>query len=287
MQYLLNGIIVGCIIVLGSTGFSMLYALLGFPNLAYGELMILAAYITLFFNSMGLPVYLALILAVPVTGLVLVIIDRIVFKRLRNAGLSTLIMASFGVALFLRSLIRVVWGSSGHFFETPPPIAIKLPFNAVISTAQLTIIGYTALLILLLHFFLKKTKLGKATRAVADNGMLAEVSGISTEKIIFWNLVIAGILALSGGVFLGIDSSLNPLQGWRLLLPVYAATIFGKVGSMYGAMVGGLFIGLAQEILVAFLPTAYKPGIAFVAIILVIFVRSGIFRQLKALLWNR
>jgi len=287
MQYLLNGIIVGCIIVLGSTGFSMLYALLGFPNLAYGELMILAAYITLFINSQGVPVYLALLLAVPVTGFVLVIIDRIVFKRLRNANLSTLIMASFGVALFLRSLIRVVWGSSSHFFETPPPIAVKLPFNTVISTAQMTIIGYTALLIILLHLFLKKTKLGKATRAVADNGMLAEASGISTEKIVFWNLVIAGILALSGGVFLGIDSSLNPLQGWRLLLPVYAATIFGKVGSMYGAMVGGLFIGLAQEGLVAFLPTAYKPGIAFAAIILVIFVRSGMFRQIKALIWNR
>jgi branched-chain amino acid transport system permease protein/neutral amino acid transport system permease protein len=282
MQYLINGIIVGCIIVLGSTGFSLLYALLGFPNLAYGELMILGAYFTLFFNGLGMSVYGALLFSIPATALAALMMDRVVFKKLRTAGLSTLIMASFGVALFVRSLIRVVWGTGAHYFSMTPPSFVNLPFGAVMSVPQVMIIAYTAVVIVILHLFLKRTKLGKATRAVTDNRSLALVSGIDTEKVVIWNLLVASLLAVSGGVFLAIDSSLNPLQGWRLLLPVYAATIFGRVGSMYGALIGGLLVGLAQECLVVILPSAYKPGIAFAAIILIIFFRSGVLRRFWA-----
>jgi len=285
LQFIVNGIIVGCIIVLGSTGFSILYALLRFPNLAYGELMVLGAYVTLSFNTLGIPVVIALLIAIPITALFNLVLDRIVFKKLREAGLSSLIMASFGVGLFLRSLIRVIWGTGVHLFMMRPSSSIELPYGSVITIPQLIIIGYTAVLIVFLGLFLKKTKFGKATRAVADNVSLSLVTGISTERVIALNLMIAGVLAVSGGVLLGIDSSLNPLQGWRLLLPVYAATIFGKIGSMYGALIGGLVMGLAQEGLVAFLPTAYKPGIAFVAIILIIFIRSKSFKQIGARIW--
>jgi branched-subunit amino acid ABC-type transport system permease component len=279
MQYLVNGIVVGCIIVLGSTGFTTLYALLGFPNLAYGEIMLLGAYVTLTFNALGVPVYVALLLAIPVTCMATVVVDRLVFKKLRHANLSTLIMASFGIALFLRSLIRVIWGTGVHLFSMGPTPQLRLPFGAVITVPQLFIIGYSTLLVVLLAMFRKKTKLGKATRAVADNRTLALVTGIGTEKIILWNLIIGGVLAVSGGVFLGIDSSLNPLQGWRLLLPVYAATSFGKVGSMYGALGGGLLLGLAQELSAVYLSTEYKPGIALLAIILTIFIRFRLFRK--------
>jgi len=273
MQYLVNGIVVGCIIVLGSTGFTTLYALLGFPNLAYGEIMLLGAYVTLTINSLGVPVYAALLLAIPVTCMAAVGVDRLVFKRLRQANLSTLIMASFGISLFLRSLIRVVWGTGVHLFSVGPTPQFSLPFGAVITVPQLFIVIYSTLLIVVLAMFQKKTRLGKATRAVADNRTLALVAGIDTERIVLWNLVIAGVLAVSGGVFLGMDSSLNPLQGWRLLLPVYAATIFGRVGSMYGALCGGLLLGLAQELSAMYLSTEYKPGIALLAIIVTIFIR--------------
>jgi branched-chain amino acid transport system permease protein len=285
MQFLVNGVIVSCIIVLGSTGFSLLYALLGFPNLAYGELMVLGAYVTLSFNRLGIPVYVALLLAIPITAFINISLDRIVFKKLRHAGLSTLIMASFGVALFLRSLIRVIWGTGAHLFIMRPSSLIPLPFGTVVTIPQLIIVSYTGILIALLGLFLKRTKLGKATRAAADNISLSLITGIDTERVITWNLIIAGLLAASGGVFLGIDSSLNPLQGWRLLLPVYAATIFGRVGSMYGALSGGFVMGLAQEGLVAFLPTAYKPGIAFAAIILIIFIRSKFFQRISRRTW--
>lgn len=287
MQFVLNGAIVSCIIILGSTGFSILYALLGFPNLAYGELMVLGAYITLTLNGLGVPVFLALLVAMPITGLANIAMDRAVFRRLRTASLSSQIMASFGVALFLRSLIRVVWGTGSHVFSVGPTKIIFLPLGMVVTVPQIIIVFYTALLLVLLGLFLTNTKLGKATRAVADNSALALASGISTEKIIAWNLMIAGALAASGGVFLGIDSSLNPLQGWRLLLPVYAATLFGKVGSMYSALIGGLVMGLAQETLVAFLPSAYKPGIAFAAIILIIFIKYIVFRKIREMAWMR
>lgn len=278
MQYLVNGIVVGCIVVLGSTGFTILYALLGFPNLAYGELMLLGAYLTLFFNALGMPVYLALLPAIPLTCFAGIILDRLVFKKLRRASLSTLIMASFGMSLFLRSLIRVIWGTGVHLFAVGPTPQVALRFGAVITVPQIFIVTYTTLLIVLLALFRKHTRLGKATRAVADNRSLALATGIDTEKVIVWNLLIGSVLAVSGGVFLGLDSSLNPLQGWRLLLPVYAATIFGRVGSMYGALGGGLLLGLAQELSAVYLSTEYKPGIALLAIVVTIFIR---FRFLK------
>jgi len=279
MQYLVNGIVVGCIIVLGSTGFTILYALLGFPNLAYGEIMLLGAYVTLTINSLGVPVYAALLLAVPVTCMAAVSIDRLVFKRLRQANLSTLIMASFGISLFLRSLIRVVWGTGVHLFAVGPTPQLTLSIGAVITIPQVFIVAYSVIAVTLLFLFRKKTRLGKATRAVADNRTLALVTGIDTERIVLWNLAIGGVLAVSGGVFLGIDSSLNPLQGWRLLLPVYAATIFGRVGSMYGALCGGLLLGLTQELSAIYLSTEYKPGIALFAIIVTIFIRFRLFRK--------
>lgn len=285
MQLILNGIIVACIIGLGAAGYTLVYALLGFPNIAYGELMILGAYVVFAFNGLDIPIYAALLLAIPIIALANILLDRIVFKRLRNAELSGLIMASFGVALFLRNLIRVIWGTGARIFAITPVAPIKLPFGMIITIFQVIIICSTVLLIILLHLFLNRTKLGKATRAIASNPNLALISGIDAEQVITWVLAIAGALAVSGGAFLGIDASLNPLQGWRLLLPIYAAAIFGRIGSMYGALLGALVIGLAQEGLTAYLPTSYKPGIAFVAIILIILARSRFSQQKRGKAW--
>jgi branched-chain amino acid transport system permease protein/neutral amino acid transport system permease protein len=133
-------------------------------------------------------------------------------------------------------------------------------------------------LISLLHFYLQKTKMGKAMRATADNAELALVSGIDTERIIVLTWAIGGALAAASGILYGIDVQLHPYMGWNFLIPLFAATILGTIGNMYGALVGGLTIGIAQQVSTAFLMPTYKPAVAFLIMILILLLRpKGIF----------
>lgn len=120
--------------------------------------------------------------------------------------------------------------------------------------------------------------MGKAMRAMADNPNLARLSGIDTERVILWTWILGGALAGAAGVFLGLDTRLHPEMGWTLLLPIFAAVILGGIGKPYGAIVGGLVIGIAQETSAYLISPAYKPAVAFaILVIMLIFRPTGLF----------
>jgi branched-chain amino acid transport system permease protein/neutral amino acid transport system permease protein len=138
-------------------------------------------------------------------------------------------------------------------------------------------------LVILLYLFLQRTKMGKAMRATADNMELARVSGIDTERVIMWTWGIGGALAAAGGILYGIDVQLRPGMGWDFLLPLFAATILGGIGNMYGALVGALVMGVAQQVSTAYLLPTYKPAVAFIVMIIILLVRpQGIFGGRRA-----
>jgi neutral amino acid transport system permease protein len=130
-----------------------------------------------------------------------------------------------------------------------------------------------------LHFLLQNTKIGKAMRAVADDLDLARVSGIDVERVVLWTWIIAGgLTALSGGLY-GLITDVRPNMGWFLILPLFASIILGGIGNPYGAILGALIIGVAQEVSISFLPPAYKLAVALVVMVLVLLVRpQGLFR---------
>ena len=138
---------------------------------------------------------------------------------------------------------------------------------------QITIVVGAFALVALLHLYLHRTTMGKAMRATSDNMDLAKVSGINTERVVIWTWIIAAALAAAAGIFLGIDTRLNPIMGWRLLLPVFAASILGGIGSIYGAILGGLLIGIVQELSTLFISPAYKPAVAFAIMVVMLVVR--------------
>jgi branched-chain amino acid transport system permease protein/neutral amino acid transport system permease protein len=155
---------------------------------------------------------------------------------------------------------------------------LQLPLGVKIRPDQILILITVFGLVALLHLFLQKTKLGKAMRATADNMELALVSGIDTERVIIMTWGIGGALAAAGGILYGIDVQLHPYMGWNFLIPLFAATILGTVGNIYGALVGGLVIGVAQQVSTAFMMPTYKPAVAFILMILILLVRpKGIF----------
>ncbi len=277
-QLIVNGIIMGSIIVLGSIGLTLTYGILNFANFAHGDIMAVGAYLCLFFLGLKLPFIVSIILSMCVTAGLGILIDYCLYRKLREKTSVVLLIASIGAALFLRNTIQLIWGPQIIYYSPELQMAKKLPFGVRIKPDEIFIVIVSFLLIITVHLFLKKTKIGKAMRALSDNMQLASVIGIETEKIIFWTWGLGCALAAVGGIFLGLEVQLRPVMGWDVLLPIFAGVILGGIGSPYGAMFGGMIIGISQEVSTAFLNPAYKSVVSFLILILVLLIKpSGIF----------
>ncbi len=286
LQLIVYGIISGSILALGAIGLTLIYGILNFANFAHGDLMALGAYLALFFKvSLALPMWLAFILGMLCTALLGVCLERVWFRPLRQREARAAIMAisSLGLALILQNLIRMLWGPQVQYYSR----AIHFPFTVPVlqvrlNMQQMLIFGIALGLVILVSLFLQRTKLGKAMRATSDNFTLALISGIDTERVVLWTWLLGAGLAAAGGILLGMSVRLQPIMGWDLLLPIFAATILGGIGSPYGAMAGALIIGLAEELSTPFIPTEYKPAVSLVLLVLVLLVRPrGLFAEWK------
>lgn len=277
LQLVVYGIVLGCILSLGSIGVSLTFGILRFANFAHGDLMTIGAYLGWTLVQAALPFWLSLPLACVGTVAVAVLIDRLVFLRLRRQAPVILLISSFGIALILRSVVQLIWGSDQLVYRQ----GIQQPWNfggLTIKPDQIVIVLGAVVLVIALHLFLKYTKTGKAMRAMADNIDLAKVSGINTERVVLWTWVLGAVMACAAGMFLGLDTQINPTMGWRVLLPIFAAAILGGIGSPYGAIAGGLIIGLASELSTLVISPAYKSAVAFAILVGMLIVRpEGLF----------
>ena len=297
-ELIIYGVVFGSIISLGAIGLTLVYGIIRFANFAHGDLMSSGAYIALFMVTgvlswIGLPddtfgplsfgwrMVLALPVSMAVVSGVAILLDRVLYRKLRQKKSAPVILAmsSLGAAFIVRMIILILWGADSLFYR-PGMLrpAIELPLGIKIRPDQILILFLVFFLISLLHLFLRKTKMGKAMRATADNMELAMVSGIDTERIIIWTWGIGGALAAAGGILYGIDVQLHPYMGWNFLIPIFAATILGTIGNMYGALIGGLVIGVAQQVSTIYLMPTYKPAVAFIIMIMILLIRpKGIF----------
>ena len=300
IELIVYGIVLGSIISLGAIGLTLIFGIVRFANFSHGDLMSAGAYVALFMVTgflswIGIPDTTfgplsfgwRMVIAFPVSMLavagVAILFDQILYRKLRQKGSGVVIfaMSSLGAAFILRMIILILWGADSLFYK-PGMLryALQLPMGIKIRPDQILILFVVFSLIGLLHLFLQNTKMGKAMRATADNMELALVSGIDTEKIIIWTWGIGGAMAAAGGILYGIDVQLHPYMGWNFLIPLFAATILGTIGNMYGALVGGLVIGVAQQVSTAFLMSTYKPAVAFIIMILILLFRpKGIFGE--------
>jgi branched-chain amino acid transport system permease protein/neutral amino acid transport system permease protein len=297
-ELIVYGLVLGSIISLGAIGLTLVYGIIRFANFAHGDFLSAGAYIALFLvtgllawigvpdNTFGaISIGWRMLIAFPVSmlivGCVAIVLDRTLYRKLRlkRSGPVIFAMSSLGAAFILRMIIYILWGADSLFYR--PGVlrpAILLPLGIKIRPDQILIVLVVCLLISSLHLFLQRTKMGKAMRATADNMELARVSGIDTERIIIWTWGIGGALAAAGGILYGIDVQLQPDMGWKFLIPLFAATILGGIGNMYGALVGGLVIGVVQQVSTAFLLPTYKPAVAFMVMIIILLIRpKGIF----------
>ena len=279
-QLLFNGIAIGSILALAAIGLTLTYGILNLSNFAHGDFMTLGAYFTWLANTNGLNIWLSILLGAVGTIVAMLIAEYLLWKPMRDrrADSTTLIIISIGLALFVRSAILFIWGSSNQSYDLPLVQAIKLG-DLRIAYYRLVVIGLAIAAIIGLHFLLQKTKIGKAMRAVADNIDLARVSGINVERVVIWTWVITGLLtALAGGMY-GLITTVRPNMGWFLILPMFASVILGGIGNPYGAILGALIIGIAQELSVPLLGSQYKLGVALFIMVIILLVRpQGLFK---------
>ena len=295
-QLLVVGIIVGSILALGAIGLTLIYGILRFANFAHGDMMTLGAYIAFFVYisggsigplSFGFGMILAVLGAAAAIAFVAFASDRIVFRplRLRGSSPAILAIASLGVALIVRATVLLLWGPQPHRYVSGVQFAWDFPFDTKIKPDQIFIIASTFVLIALVYLVLYRTKLGKAMRATSDNADLARVSGIDTDRITMWTWWISGALVAIAGVLLAVQSQLTPDMGFSLLIPLFAATILGGIGSPHGALIGALVVGISQEVSTGLdLPfppgwgPGYKPAVAFFVLIVMLILRpQGLF----------
>jgi branched-chain amino acid transport system permease protein len=296
-ELLVYGVVLGSIIALGAIGLTLLYGILRFAHFAHGDVMTLGAYVVLLLNAellpaLGVPerklgplsfgwrLLGSLVISMGVTAAVALLIDRLLYNPLRARKSSPVIlaMASLGMAFILRSLIYIIWGPQFLFYSQELRPAWELPLEVRLRPDQVFILLTVLLLVLLLYLFLQRTKLGKAMRAMADNPQLALVCGIETGRVTAWTWTLGAALAAAAGVLYGIDAQLRPDMGWSFLLPLFAAVVLGGIGSPLGALVGGLILGVVQQMSTAFLLPTYKPAVAFLVLIILLLVRPrGLF----------
>ena len=284
--YLIPGVVLGCIYALGAIGISLTFGILRFSNFAHGDTMTLGVYFTLSLVQItGLYPLVVMPLAMVLTAVVVLAMDRAFFKPFRNSPTIMLVIASFGLMLMIRSAVQFFWGVQLRALQ--PGIERMAKFGGLlILPRHIMIIGVTILLMIAVHLLLTRTKIGKAMRATSDNPELASLTGIDTEHVIRATWIMGACLAVAAGVFLGIDTHVETMMGFKLLLPMFAAAILGGIGKPYGAVAGGLVIGIAEEISSypwigthPLLPPGYKAGVAFAIMVLMLIWRpQGLFR---------
>jgi len=294
MELVVNGLFLGAILALGAIGLTLVYGILKFAHIAHGDFMTWGAYIVFFLLGSVLPhstgfgpftFGYSLFIALPLTMMAVVataiILDKAIYQRLRRRAVNTVVIAmtSLGVAIALRGLVQVIWGGGTEQYPRLSKPFYQLPMGVKIPPDWIFIGALTLILVLALYQFLTRTKMGKAMRATSDNLELARVSGINTERVVWWTWAIGAALAATAGVLLAVfQAQLFPVMGWKILIPLFAAVILGSIGNPYGALAGALIIGVAAEVSTQWITPAYKPAIAFAIMIVTLLLRPrGLF----------
>jgi branched-chain amino acid transport system permease protein len=272
-QLLVNGLLAGALLAVPAIGFTAIYAVLRFPNFAVASHATIGAYAGFVANVwFGLPAWASLLAAFLVAGLSGVASDEIVLRRLRPSGPLTVAIASVALTIVLENAIRFGFGNDLRGYDLPVLRDWRVA-GLRIGPQQVQNAAASGVAMLALFLFLAFTRTGKMMRAVADNPMLASLKGINVETVArLVNFVGMG-LAGFGGMLIGLDTSIDPLTGFRVMLSVFAAAVVGGLGSIPGAVAGAFVVGVGEELSLLVLDPSYRTAVGFLAILLVLSFR--------------
>jgi branched-chain amino acid transport system permease protein/neutral amino acid transport system permease protein len=272
-QLALNGLMAGTILAVPAIGFTAIYAVLRFPNFTVASHLTIGAFAGWVANTtLGWPAAAAVAVAFLVAGAVGVVNDELLLKPLRPAGALTAAIGAVALTIVLENVLRFSFGNDLRGYDLP----IQRDWRVAglrVGPQQVQNFVIAVLAMAAVFLFLAFTRTGKAMRAVADNPMLASIKGIDADRVARLTNFVAMGLAGIGGMLVGLDTSIDPLTGFRVILSVFAAAVVGGLGSIPGAVVGALTIGLGEELSLLVLAPAYRTVVGFAAILLVLTLR--------------
>ncbi len=284
-QVTINGFVTGSYLALGAIGLTLVYGILRLVNFAHGDFLTFGAYLAVLVNvGFGLSIVLAVIVAVVGTALLGIGLETVLWRpmRAKGAGVIQLILISIGLAFLIRNAVQFIAGTS------PQPLHVDTTSTYAaggfrIGQTELIVVIVGFALLILVGLMLRYTRLGKQMRAVSDDFDLAESSGINTGRIVVVTWIFAGGMAgLAGVLYTAAVGTVTPNTGFHLLLPLFAAVVLGGIGNAYGALAGGVVIGLFTEWSTLVVDSRWKLVVGFVILIAVLIVRpQGIFGQAR------
>jgi branched-chain amino acid transport system permease protein len=288
-QQLINGLTLGGVYALIAIGYSMVYGILGMLNFAHGEIYMIGGFTgwwvlhlltqnNVVIMNAALVISLMIIIAMAASGLLGILAERLAYRPLRNAPRMNLLLSALGVSIFLQNLVLHFQGAKVRSFHIasliPESLRVIQIGSVVFSFMRALVIAVTFLLMGLLAFMIKKTKVGKAMRATAQDIEAATFMGIDVDRIIVFVFLIGSALGGAAGILVGLlFTQVDYYVGFQAGLKGFTAAVLGGIGSIHGAMLGGLLLGLVESLAVTFMPSAYKDVVAFVILITILIVR--------------
>jgi branched-chain amino acid transport system permease protein len=278
LQALINGVIAGTILAVPALGFTAIFAVLNYPNFAIGALATVGAYAGWVGNiGLGLPMVAALALAFAAAAAAGLLVQWVAVKPLESAGALMMAIASLAAGLVLENALRFAFGNDLRGYDLP--LLRDWRFGEFrVGPQQVQNFALALAAMALLWAFLRYSRTGRAMRAVADNRDLALLRGVDPVRVAAVTVAVGAGLAGMGGMLIGLDTSVDPLVGNRLILSIFAAAVLGGLGSIPGAVAGAIAIGLAEEVAVLAFNPAYRLVVGFVVILAVLTLRpAGLF----------
>ena len=292
LQQIFNGLVLGSIYALVALGYTMVYGIMGLINFAHGEVVMIGAMVALFVIKLlvgsGLPgpviAIIGLLAALPVCMGLGYSIERIAYRPLRRAPKLAPLITAIGISIILQNIAMMIWGRSYHSFPEILPSAQHDVFGAIITDLQLLILAVAAAMMVGLLILIQRTRLGRAMRATAENPAMAQLMGVNINRIISTTFVIGAALAAVAGLLVSANYGLaHYYMGFILGLKAFTAAVLGGIGSLPGAMLGGILLGLIEslgagyvgDLTGGFLGSHYQDVFAFFVLIAVLVFRPS------------
>ncbi len=284
LQYLVSGLTIGAIYAMAAIGYNIIYSVTEIINFAQGEFLMLGGLFAVFFaGTLHLPLYVAFVGSIALTGCVGLAMDRFVIGRARDASVLSLIIITLAVSIMLKGSAMLAWGKDTYTlsaFTSGGPIRFA---GASIQPQALWIMGICALTVVALSIFFKKSIYGQAMLACADNPNAARLAGIPVRSMVLLAFVLSAAIGAAAGVVITPVSMMEYDRGALLGLKGFGAAALGGLGQFFGALAAGLILGLAESFCAGYLSSGYKDAVALILLLLVLFIKpEGLFGSREA-----
>lgn len=290
LQQLINGLAQGAIYALIALGYTMVYGVLRFINFAHSDIFMVGAFVGYYlpraagtFLSNGTPgaAVVVLLLSMGICAALGIVIERLAYRPLRERSKLTVLITAIGISLLLEFAGQLVFGADPKSFRLLPSRNLQLFGSVTFNTNQLLVLGLTVLLIIVLQLIVLKTKIGTAMRAVSFNHRAAALMGINIDVVISFTFGLGSALAAAAGILYAINyPSIDPLMGVMPGLKAFVAAVLGGIGSIPGAAIGGVVIGVVETLVSGYISSTYRDAIAFgVLILILLFKPAGLLGQ--------